>query len=158
MSLKTWKQEFYPVDAEDVVSHGANYDEIAIDMIKHSLTKWRGLTKDNLDKHDLVQDWRYIKEATLRTFEIDGYSCSLCCEYRNITFKDPCEQCPITIATGIRQDTYGARVDPCSVEYHCFLDDGGGPEPMIRLLERTLEFYEARAVSAEQGVSYAHRI
>lgn len=39
MSLKTWKLEFYPVEASTVSKE---------DALDHSLRKWEGLTEENL--------------------------------------------------------------------------------------------------------------
>jgi len=44
MSLKTWKEEFYPVEAEDAASN-------PIEATKHSIQKWKGAMAESLEKH-----------------------------------------------------------------------------------------------------------
>lgn len=39
MSLETWKEEFYPIPADEVPESQA---------LAHSLRKWEGLRKENL--------------------------------------------------------------------------------------------------------------
>ena len=44
MSIESWKAEFYPTPADE-----ASKDQ----AIAHSLRKWEGLRKENLDRHEL---------------------------------------------------------------------------------------------------------
>lgn len=44
MSLETWKQEFYPVSAEEAVVD-------AIAAVNHSIKKWEGLRPNTLANH-----------------------------------------------------------------------------------------------------------
>lgn len=47
MSIKTWKEEFYPVKPRKSMT--------TKEAIEHSLRKWEGLRKSNLKKHGLEQ-------------------------------------------------------------------------------------------------------
>lgn len=49
MSLKTWMEEFYPSDATDAISSD-------LEAIEHSLQKWKGAVKENVERHGLVYE------------------------------------------------------------------------------------------------------
>ena len=66
MSLKTWKKEFYPKEAIDAI-------KTELMATKHSLRKWRGLTKANLKKHGLVQTGDFIHKKNNQTRLINIY-------------------------------------------------------------------------------------
>ena len=52
MSVETWKEEFYPVDAtDDEVQEGSIFI-----LLDHSILKWTGALPENLKKHD-VELW-----------------------------------------------------------------------------------------------------
>lgn len=97
MSLKTWKEEFYPVDAESVSEE---------DALDHSLRKWIGLKPENLKKHGVfkVSGWRSIvdKNDEYDSMLIDGVSCSLCKFYLGDEVDSQCESCPLTAQRGGR--------------------------------------------------------
>lgn len=105
MSLKTWKEEFYPVPATSCKKE---------DALIHSLNKWRGLLYGSLVKHNVgikllhsttVVEYidttsNYLGDEILR---INGNSCALCHWYLNFLDKTlqnidhPCQQCPLFI-------------------------------------------------------------
>jgi len=124
MPLKTWKEEFYPVEANRV--------EGRLEAIQHSLTKWVGLRGDNLEKHELfIEDGSIVGEDGDLT--ISSRSCALCQlfdEYR-------CAKCPLVAVRGTPCDVVADMVEITS-PYSSFVawDD---PEPMIELLERALK-------------------
>jgi hypothetical protein len=113
MSLETWKEEFYFVDASEVPVKQA---------VQHSLRKWIGLRQENLEKHDLSIEGKRIYGEDGRLF-ISESSCALCRYY----IEDYCCQCPL----------YAVLGRPCdaglSAPYQQFVFDGN-PEPMIRAL------------------------
>lgn len=142
MSLQTWKEEFYPTEAYRATEQNA---------IEHSLTKWRGLTQENLEKHGLKRSRTgiYDEERVGRNFlEIDDRSCSLCIVYRNIqdVFIEKkrvaaglpipttqwCDNCPIKLTTG--EDCCTGDLSP----YMVYVEEGR-PQKMIRLLEEVAE-------------------
>lgn len=88
MSLKTWKEEFYPITA---------YECEKEDALNHSLQKWIGMCTKNLKKHEChidefgdVED-NYQAEHPL---SINDESCALCVHH----LEDCCETCPLAIA------------------------------------------------------------
>jgi hypothetical protein len=130
MSLKSWKEEFYPVSAKRC--GGSD-----LKRVQHSLQKWRGLTKANLQKHgvkycggDIVEDvykdcnW----EETL--FYVDATSCALCVKYLNRG--GGCEGCPLVL---VRRGG-----EPCDRPYerspYSKWEEEGKAQPMISLLEK----------------------
>lgn len=123
MSLKTWKEEFYPTKA--------NSPEALASPIEHSLRKWKGLTKKNLAKHRVWKGGRmFIMDEWADILSIDCESCALCI---NSTVKDECgthvvcAHCPI----------YETLMKECNSEYFEWVCTGN-PTPMISLLTRTL--------------------
>lgn len=105
MSEASWKNEFYPIDADLV-------DEE--DAIKHSLVKWRGLRKENLLKHGL--EWVPI--------EVSGATCALCKAY----WLAGCKKCPL-------YQFLGSRCDDGSKAPFVMYSERYTPEPMIEALE-----------------------
>ncbi len=128
MSLKTWKDEFYPVEADKV--------EGRLEAIQHSLVKWVGVRGDNLKKHKVKLIGTSLA-GTRGSIGIDSYSCALCSLYLR-TSKVRCSECPlVAIRGGCSCDTkldLGEGLSP----YHYFALEGN-PEPMIELLEKALE-------------------
>lgn len=125
MSLATWKEEFYPVDAENVEEK---------DAIDHSINKWIGLLSANRKRHGInliYGGWTapYIADKD-DVFDINGSTCALCQIYMKKDFDavDPCENCTIVKALG----------ETCGKEYLVFADTGR-PTKMIRLLQRVKE-------------------
>ncbi len=100
MSLRSWKTEFFPRPVQRV-PHS--------EVIPAALSKWRGLRKENLDRHGLL-----LVESVLSdghdSLIISNSTCTLCYNYR-------CSECPIS----------------CKDAYERFCDCGD-PEPMIGLL------------------------
>jgi len=82
MSLETWKQQFYPTDAEFVPVER---------MARAAYRKWRGCTPYALAKHD-VTFWDIASEMLL-----SDRSCTFCLNYydwpRDGVF---CPDCPLT--------------------------------------------------------------
>lgn len=125
MSLKTWRDEFYPISAQEAAKKGM------IACIKHSLQKWIGLRPKNLARHG-VEGVRAIYNKfgyPEGRFDIDAGSCSLCQKYDKTSLS--CESCPIYRATGNTCHHWGGS------PYGQYLFNGS-PEHMIDTLERTL--------------------
>jgi hypothetical protein len=125
MSLESWKQLYYPISADEAAKLSP------VEIIQHSLTKWRGLRKEVLAEHGLIQIGHTIQDATF-LFSILGDTCSLCAKYYDSDFDEPscCSSCPLA--------QLGASGTDCFTEYRHWrttLD----PEPMIRLLEKALQ-------------------
>lgn len=91
MSMQTWMEEFYPVEAEKVP---------AAQAVAHSLRKWRGLRPDNMKRHGVFWGYKhtlnYITDAGGYCLFIDAGSCALCWTHVNLT--GSCASCPLSIA------------------------------------------------------------
>ena len=133
MSLKSWKEEFCPVDAEEVPEE---------DALAHSLRKWEGLLPENLTKHGLMVGRELLMpvietgdEDDDRFFTISASTCALCKHYFSSgEFGGrACQFCPLAEARkGLSCDK--GRRDP----YGAFLKTGD-PKPMIRLLKKAIK-------------------
>lgn len=124
MSLKTWKKEFYPCEA--------NSSKAAKDPIGHSLRKWEGLLKKNMRKHEVDAVGLTLGDSSDDALEIDGDSCALCeVFYDEDAEYDDCASCPIVKATG----------DNCLLAFDAFWHVGDA-RPMVNLLRKTKKFAE----------------
>ena len=106
MTIATWKAEFYIQDADKVLFE----DE----ALQHSILKWTGLLKENLNKHGLTVVQGCVSDKnTLRGYmPIVGNNCALC---------QVNEFCALCVLGG------------CGEEYEHFLNDND-PTPMLDLL------------------------
>lgn len=142
MSLKSWREEFYPINIEDI----QNFKELSeYELIQISLTKWLGLLKENLDKHDVDTEHKKVFETHwLDNFqncedyvEIAAESCSLCVRflYRDNPHNPyptyACFECPLYKALGDK------RCDDYGEPFHIWICTSN-PEPMIKALEKAL--------------------
>lgn len=136
MSFDSWEEEVYPIQACQMVY------ESDISCTKHALTKWKGLRKEVLAKHELEADYEgdlveiggsLEKIAEGNYFEIDSSTCALCC-------KHSCETCPIVRMRGYDCYTdFKSETEISEYKKWCEYKD---PEPMIDLLEKTLKYLE----------------
>lgn len=127
LSLKTWKAEFYPVEAKDVPEAEA---------LAHSHRKWLGLLKENLERHGLKKIGYDEISDGFESLEIDCDSCAMCVHYDDCR---TCPKCPLSKARGRRCDD--ARTGTTS-PYGAFTASGD-PEPMIALIELAISKQEA---------------
>ena len=133
MSLKTWKEEFYPVEADSPEAQASTRA-----AIEHSLRKWRGLRPEALRKHEVRLEGPYNKEIVDNTgdriddrFGISGYSCALC----HMAEFYICDDCPLVKVSGVACD-HAENIDEVSAwEVYIHTAD---PEPMIAQLEKAL--------------------
>lgn len=114
MSMKTWKEEFYPVPADQVSAE---------DALDHSIRKWFGLTKENRERHGIMRILRLRKvfDAEDNDLEIGTCTCSLCQHYIGA---GACLSCPFVKLMGKRCDS---NFDGVYGEWGM----NGDPEPMI---------------------------
>jgi len=131
MTLETWKKEFYPVPADDPSI------DTSMKATLHSLQKWIGLRKENLNKHSVymfagyVDDFLDFKSSIDPGLCINADSCALCKIFRNSCFEcplyqvrtRPCDKC-------LEEETYSPFSDYI-INYN--------PEPMISWLLKTVE-------------------
>ena len=122
-----WRAEFYPVRADEVTKEGA---------VEHSLQKWRGLRRSNLEKHGFVDTLDDGSEKL--PLLVDSSTCALC-EHHIKKGCPTCPTCPITLATGHTCDqvVYG-KSSPWRI-----WGLAHNPEPMIEALEAA-QLWEAR--------------
>jgi len=131
MSIKSWKEEFYPVPAQKVSKK---------DAIKHSLTKWLGLTKENLEKHGLRSHWGGLLAidpgAHKIFFTIDDNTCALCHHYMEYQNDEPCINCPLVKNHFVTSEGCG-QGDTDDI-YSQFRSEKNNPLPMIKALKYCL--------------------
>lgn len=134
MSLETWKAQYYPVDAADVPPAEA---------VAHSLRKWEGLRKENLNKHQcfINGDLGVIDLDTEEVLHIDTGSCALCAHYE---YPRRCPNCPLFNVLG------GVRCDGANQPYQWFSAvmirrNTPDPEPMISALKLAADWERQQA-------------
>lgn len=130
MSIKTWKNEFYPVSATSRMSKKA--------AIKHSIKKWEGLLPENLKKHGVVLNGLGDVCENLGShfcFEISTDTCALCEKY----FNDICSKCPLYKKLGFK---CGKGEIKDGDGWKSYMDEGS-PELMLKNL-RSLFVDEAK--------------
>lgn len=119
MSLKTWKEEFYPIEASKCPEG---------QELEHSITKWKGLRLENVRKHDLSANHDTILGHYYeQPFSNNSSSCALCQKFScqiNPLPDAPNNICPIQKVTN----------HTCRNVYWHYISFHD-PEPMIMLLE-----------------------
>ena len=124
MSIETWKAEFYPVEADKVP------EELAVE---HSLRKWRGLTKENLARHELTADGGVLTDSSgCDLFEVYASSCSLCQVYLRKDLNQRCGACPLFEHLG--KPCYEEDTGDALSAFDAFIEHDD-PLPMIAALE-----------------------
>lgn len=139
MSLKTWKKEFYPIDADETTKKEA---------AAHSLRKWKGLTRENLRKHGLYRNGRAIREAgdpwgydlegKPTIMYMDADSCALCHHFMWAD-ADVCVACPLAKVLG------GTPCDRGEQSPFRAFERMGRPAKMINALEKTVALCKTAA-------------
>jgi len=123
MSIKSWKEEFYPVTAKEVNTYGTDKE-----LIEHSLKKWNGLRKENLEKHQIAKGHYSLSDIEKEYFSADGGSCALCQRY-----DDNCEGCPLEKVRGsvaCSDETKNEDIANTRSPWHEWTHNDN-PEPMI---------------------------
>src|SRR4030042_366937 len=123
MSLKTWKKEFYPIPANKVKKS---------DALDHSIKKWEGLTKSNLEKHHVTFYSDFSGHGIIARngdcLAVNGYTCALCSKYDD----NDCFNCPLCIYLGSPCDNLPGS------PYKIFANTKN-PLPMINALKKAKE-------------------
>jgi hypothetical protein len=145
VSIETWKAEFMPRSANQATSTW-------LEAVDHSLAKYKGFTKENLEKHDLG-----LGVIDMYT---DSDSCA-CCRKADWMMSDGytgCRRCPIGLLTvdelrptdlrcvsAVSSSMCPSRKSPFydfsraiyrALEGYEYPD----PQPMIALLERARQY------------------
>lgn len=130
MSLKSWKAEFYPVEASEVSVK---------DALAHSKRKWEGLRRENLERHGLeLEGGRLVASSVGTLFFIASDSCALCHYFlensRVRRYQQRCANCPLRMVRG----------EPCDAPSHnspspwwSFISEND-PLPMIALIDEAI--------------------
>lgn len=124
MSMKSWMEEFYPVEADEVSE---------ADALEHSHRKWTGLLPENLKKHDVAPEEFYRSLALSdgeHTFLIDSSTCALCRVH-----KLKCLRCPLI---------------NCRTEFVAWAETYD-PVPMIDLIEQAYKECKANKANKERS-------
>ena len=130
MSLETWKAEFYPIPAAE---------EVLSNRLQHSLTKWIGARKENLNKHGLtiVDNSLCDMNDTRLSITFNEDTCALC------HFHQACDSCPLRQVNAHDDVSLNESwLDyACEAEYE-FFRRRGDPEPMIELLQSAIDMQQ----------------
>lgn len=155
MTIQSWYEEHYPVNADSIKD--------AKGAIEHSLCKWKGFRKENMEAHEVhfnndasIVDPNYTlighDNETVDTFLISepnlegGSSCALCHLFLCMTSlgnrrsEERCNKCPIVKSGSL---TCFNENSPYMI---CTRDN---PEPMIQALEKALEWYNSQVNKGE---------
>lgn len=135
LSLKEWKDRFYPVAAEHVPHNNKA-------AIEHAIRKWSGLDAQWLAVYGLKRDGKVLFDDDLETFSVSADTCVLCQMYLT---SPACVCCPLSAVRGepcdeITQAEYVLSQDDPTIDhpYGHFLESGD-TRPMLRLLYAALE-------------------
>lgn len=128
MSNNTWKEEFYPIKASD------RSLKTNLMRVQHSLQKWRGLRKEELERHGIVPVTNFklqTKQGGDFVLHIDDRSCALCERY---SYNNQCQSCPLSrVRSGYSCDSSKPNEDMPPWRAWSFDQN---PEPMIAVLEK----------------------
>ena len=130
MSLKTWEEEFYPVEADSPEAQAST-----LAAVKHSLRKWRGLRPEALLKHRVALEGPYHKEVVdcgRESLAINVSSCALCLKFHC------CDGCPLVEVSGLTCGDKGSA-------WNAYIGQAE-PEPMIAQLEQALALVSGHEV------------
>jgi len=140
MSIETWKQEFYAVEARVV---GNDTDVV---LLEHSIKKWEGLQLESLERHKLIAFHNgdvvlYIKnkgeQKRTNRFFIDGASCALCAKYLHVANEPSCVSCPLSKVRGNVECDEKRKEEKFS-PFLAWTEDAY-PEPMLHWLRKALK-------------------
>lgn len=121
MSKETWLAAYYPTAARDCPRQ---------DALAHSLTKWRGLTREALLKHDLYN----------APIPVGGGTCALCTHYLKNPNERMCATCPLAISRdGVPCDAHSTFHDGEEDSPWIAWGVRSNPNPMIKALEAANE-------------------
>lgn len=131
MSVESWLAEFYSVPAGQVSE---------ADAAAHSLRKWEGLRKENLDVHGMhvsETPWVVVDDVTGHVFAVASDTCALCEVYFDDANGDhPCDLCPLCqVRDGKACDR--DRDDESLSPWHAWTTSRN-PEPMILWLRKAV--------------------
>ncbi len=124
MSIESWKAEFYPVPAAQIVN------ESPLVQAEHAYLKWTGALKENLGKHGLVKPFGSvcIRDVAGNVFKFSTEECVWCHNYYSVE-SGACQFCPLY--------SYGVCGDPSGPFMHWY--SSGDPTLMINAIKEILD-------------------
>ena len=147
-----WLTEFYQMSATEcaIVNEYAPQPDKDIALLDHSIAKWTGLLKANLNRYGFDADTILSDYATHRTdlpITVGSESCALCLVYTGISATAPhdehaCTGCPLYESRGkipcdsvTREETQDTDY-PLSPWHAWTRRSGGSALPMLRALKK----------------------
>lgn len=136
MSIASWKKEFTPTTAKQAAKCGV------VAAAEHSLRRWKGFRKKNLDKHgfewvmyEIV--WKESDEV-MGPFVINEELCALCIFSGDIEGDVQCYRCPLY---KVRDETPCGESIPKEFKnpVSSYVLEGD-PEFMIKWLEKAVKY------------------
>lgn len=123
MSIESWKAEFYPVPAIDIVN------ESPLVQAEHAYLKWTGALKENLDKHGLTKPLRSVSiiDTVGDVFKFSTEECVWCHNYYAVELGS-CQHCPLY--------SYGVCGDPSGPFMYWY--SSNDPRKMINAIQEIL--------------------
>jgi hypothetical protein len=123
MSIESWKAEFYPVPATQIVN------ESPLVQAEHAYIKWTGALKENLEKHELVKSLGSVNISDIagNVFKFSTEECVWCHNYYAL-HSGACGRCPLY--------SYGVCSDPSGPFLHWFFSSD--PQRMINAIQEIL--------------------
>lgn len=137
MSLQTWEEEFYTsmLDAKEWTDK---------QCFEHTLTKYQGLKKENLAKHDVTLSRAHVGSGYVNSekFFVGTSNCALCQKYYDREQEDdddprtPCKKCPLDKAAyGCFNDSDGTHK---SFNLWDIMYVKNDPKPMIKQMKEMI--------------------
>ena len=148
MSMKTWREEFYPVPAGTARRRSWRW------AAKHSLRKWEGLREENLRKHDVrySPEDNAVVDADGARLKLDDKTCALCRKVQEAEEADlsvnGCGICPLALV--------GYNCNSCESAYHAARDSdpaerSRGLRDLIKGLNKAVQFTETHKFCSKSG-------
>ena len=129
MTLKAWKEKYYPKEASK--------DMTTVQALDHSILKWSGLSEATLDSFALTRNGFIVDDDNEGGCFIVGIgTCALCVKF----FDDFCAGCPLYEVHGNTpccEELGDEQVSP----YNKFIVNGN-PRPMLRWLHKAKKMLE----------------
>ena len=123
MSIKSWKEKFYPVEA--------SAPKTMLDALKHALRKWKGLYPSILKEYGLKIGDETNLVGKDGTFPLDTDTCAVC-----VAVEVKCKICPLYEVRGMKCDVPSTWDMPSP---YSSLTEYGDPIPMIGLLHEAID-------------------
>lgn len=159
MSIQTWKAEYLPISAvECVEQYPLTHHKAGLNAAQHSLKKWEGTRKEELDRHGIIKIGAKLSETDsigdVGMF-LGGDTCALCelAEQRSVAAegtkdekdddydgKTMCLYCPLyEVRENNACTSFSRDVDKDDSPWDASVAFKPDVEPMIEWLKKTVE-------------------